>query len=140
MSKTHHRRTIQFDVVTYERMKTVASRDLIPVSTWIRIAVKHQLTQEHTKSEVGQLRDELAATLTRILDHCQSLSNAQQAAIAIVDTLTKYILSVSPEPGADAQKIGRRRYEQFLKTVTTAMESDVLRKLAVVDDGEKKAN
>src|SRR5215831_15737890 len=112
--------TARFDPATAERVKQTAKQSTIPVSAWIRLAVRHQLHQENTRSEISQLREELAANVSRILDHCRSLSNAQQAAIALVDTLTKYILSVSPEPGADAQKIGKRRYEQFQRAVAIA--------------------
>jgi hypothetical protein len=134
----HHDRSVRLDATTYERIKDAASKQGIPVSAWIRIAVRHLLNQENTKSEVSDLRDELGANFTRVLDYCRSVSNAQQAAIALIDTLAKYILSVSPEPSADAQKVGRRRYEQFFKSVATALEGDVLRAIATLDDNDDK--
>lgn len=137
MQKRNYQLSTRFDPVTTERIKQAASRCSIPVSAWIRMAVRYQLNQENTRSEVGLLREELAANFTRILDHCRSLSNAQQAAIALVDTLTKYVLSVSPEPSADAQKIGKRRYEQFLKAVATAMQGNVLRAFGEREDNKK---
>jgi hypothetical protein len=136
--RTHHSRNLRFAPATYQRIKAAADSEAITPSAWLRIAIDQQLKQEQMKSEVGQLRDELGANFTRVLDCCRSVSNAQQAAIALIDTLTKYILSVSPEPSADAQKVGRRRYEQFLKSVATALEGDVLRAFAALDDDDHK--
>lgn len=133
-------RSIRLDVQTYERIKSAATQCAVPTSTWIRMAIRNQLRNETTKTEVNALREELAASLGRVLDQCRMLSNAQQAAIAIVDTLAKYILSISPEPGPDAQKLGRRRYEQFVTAVTTAMEGDVLRALSTPSEDDKKSN
>ena len=140
MSKGYRRHTVRFDPQTYEKVWIAANQQQIPVTAWIRIAIRHQLNQERSNSELSQLRDELGANFGRILDHCRSLSNAQQASIALVDTLTKYILSVSPEPSADAQRIGRRRYEQFLKSVAAALQGDVLRALMDLDETDKKPN
>ena len=133
-------RSVRIESQTYERIRHAAGQYDIPVSAWIRIAIRNQLRNEATKTEVSELREELAANFGRVLDQCRALSNAQQAAIAIVDTLTKYLLSISPEPGADAQKIGRRRYEQFLKTVATALEGDVLRVFSALNEGDTNPN
>lgn len=137
MPKHNHQTSVKFDPVTLERIKHAANKSALPVSAWIRMAVRYQLNQENTKGEISQLREELASSFSRILDHCRSLSNAQQAAIALVDTLTKYILSVSPEPGAEAQKIGRQRYERFLKSVASALQGDILRLFGGIEGGKK---
>lgn len=132
--------TARFDLATAERIKQAARQSTIPVSAWIRLAVRNELNQENTKSGISQIREELAANVVRILNQCRSLSNAQQATIALVDTLTKYILSVSPEPGADAQKLGKRRYAQFQKAVTIALQSNILQPFEDSDGDKKKPN
>ena len=136
----HYDRSIRLDPSTYKRIRSAVSKHAIPVSAWMRIAFRNHLNQENAKSEISQLRDELAANFSRILDHCRTMSNAQQSAIALVDTLIKFILSVSPEPGEQAQAIGKRRYQQFLKSVAAALQGDVLRAFADLDEDKRKPN
>src|SRR5581483_2307545 len=131
-------RSIRLDSQTHERLKQVANTHSIPVSAWIRVAIRHELDQERSRTETSELRDEVAANFMRVLDQFRNLSNAQQAAIAILDTLAKYVLSVSPDPGPDSQRIGRRRYEQFLKSVATALQGDIGRTLGVFDNEGKQ--
>lgn len=129
----HHPKSVRLTAATHEKLKAAAAAQGITPSAFIRIAVREQLSHEETNTELCQLRDELASTLSRIDGRCRSISNAQQATYAVLDTLVKYILTVSPAPSdLPAQAMGRQRYEQFQRTALKALQGDLLRAFAAV--------
>ena len=133
----HHQRTVRLTTATYEKLKATAAAQGITPSAFIRIAIREKLTQEQANSELHQLHGQMAASLSRLDGRCRCISNAQQATYAVLDTLVKYILTISPA-ASDQQTpaIGRQRYEQFQRTVLKALQGDLLRAFAAQCDSD----
>jgi len=75
----------------------------------------------------------MAATLSRVADGVQKLANGQQAVIALIDSLSKVILTCVPEPEPAtfnrAVAAARDRYQKFLKSAASSMKGDFIKSL-----------
>lgn len=70
--------------------------------------------------------ERIAASLDRLGREIRSVTLAQQALFAFVDSLVKTLLTCIAEPPSDAhdQAQGKFRYDRFLKSVGAAMAGD----------------
>jgi len=111
----------------------VEERGLNSVAAFIRLAIQNELDRAETQRKVEALEERLAATLTRVSDEVRKLVNGQQAIIALVDSLSKVILTCVPEPEAAAFNravaIARDRYQKFLKSAASSMKGDFMKSL-----------
>ncbi len=111
----------------------VEERGLNSVAAFIRLAIQNELDRAETQRRVEALEERLAATLTRVSDEVRKLVNGQQAIIALVDSLSKVILTCVPEPEAAAFNravaIARDRYQKFLKSAASSMKGDFMKSL-----------
>ena len=111
----------------------VEERGLNSVAAFIRLAIQNELDRAETQRRVEALEERLAATLTRVSDEVRKLVNGQQAIIALVDSLSKVILTCVPEPEAAAFNravaMARDRYQKFLKSAASSMKGDFMKSL-----------
>jgi len=111
----------------------VEERGLNSAAAFIRLAIQNELDRAETQRKVEALEERLAATLTRVSDEVRKLVNGQQAIIALVDSLSKVILTCVPEPEAAAFNravaIARDRYQKFLKSAASSMKGDFMKSL-----------
>ena len=111
----------------------VEERGLNSVAAFIRLAIQNELDRTETQRRVEALEERLAATLTRVSDEVRKLVNGQQAVIALIDSLSKVILTCVPEPEAAAFNravaIARDRYQKFLKSAASSMKGDFMKSL-----------
>jgi hypothetical protein len=103
-------------------------------SAFVRQAIHNELAGRGVAATDAEER--VAATLERVLRDVARVARAQQALIAIVDTLVKTFLTCVPDPPADGmpQSVARARdrYTRFVKSAGQAMVGDavtVLREL-----------
>ena len=111
----------------------VEERGLNSVAAFIRLAVQNELDRAESQRRIEALEERLAATLTRVSDEVRKLVNGQQAIIALIDSLSKVILTCVPEPEAAAFNravaIARDRYQKFLKSAASSMKGDFMKSL-----------
>jgi Arc/MetJ-type ribon-helix-helix transcriptional regulator len=89
----------------------VEERGLGSVAAFIRMAIQNELDRAEAQRRIEALEERIATTLARLADDVRKVANGQQAAIALIDSLTKVILTCIPEPipeAVPATAIGRR--------------------------------
>jgi predicted transcriptional regulator len=108
-------------------------RGLNSVAAFIRLAIQNELDRAESQRRIEALEERLAATLTRVSDEVRKLVNGQQAVIALIDSLSKVILTCVPEPEAAAFNravaMARDRYQKFLKSAASSMKGDFMKSL-----------
>ena len=91
-------------------------------TAFIRAAIQHELTD---RAELSDAEQRIASSFDRLSRDVFRVGRGQQALFALLDTLTKTILTCVPEPTAEArrQAISRakERYEVLMKTAGRAM-------------------
>jgi Arc/MetJ-type ribon-helix-helix transcriptional regulator len=111
----------------------VEERGLNSAAAFIRLAIQNELDRAESQRKVEALEERLAATLTRVSDEVRKLVNGQQAVIALIDSLSKVILTCVPEPEAAEFKravaMARDRYQKFLKSAASSMKGDFMKSL-----------
>jgi Arc/MetJ-type ribon-helix-helix transcriptional regulator len=111
----------------------VKERGLNSAAAFIRLAVQNELDRAESQRRIEALEERMAATLSRVADEVRKLANGQQAAIALIDSLSKVILTCVPEPEPTsfnrAVAIARDRYQKFLKAAASSMKGDFLKSL-----------
>jgi Arc/MetJ-type ribon-helix-helix transcriptional regulator len=111
----------------------VEERGLNSAAAFIRLAIQNELDRAESQRKIEALEERLAATLTRVSDEVRKLVNGQQAVIALIDSLSKVILTCVPEPEAAAfhraVAMARDRYQKFLKSAASSMKGDFMKSL-----------
>jgi Arc/MetJ-type ribon-helix-helix transcriptional regulator len=111
----------------------VEERGLNSAAALIRLALLNELDRAESQRRAEALEERLAATLTRVADEVRKLVNGQQAVIALIDSLSKVILTCVPEPEAAAFNravaIARDRYQKFLRSAASSMKGDFIKSL-----------
>jgi Arc/MetJ-type ribon-helix-helix transcriptional regulator len=111
----------------------VEERGLNSAAALIRLALQNELDRAESQHRAEALEERLAATLTRVADEVRKLVNGQQAVIALIDSLSKVILTCVPEPEAAAFNravaIARDRYQKFLRSAASSMKGDFIKSL-----------
>ena len=94
-------------------------------SAFIRAAIRNELSG-HSDSPDAEQR--VSAGFDRIAQEVFRVGRSQQALFALVDALTKTVLTCIPEPPADARPQavarGRERYDRLIKSAGRSMVGD----------------
>lgn len=94
-------------------------------STFIRAAIDNEIGR---RTELVDVEQKIAASFDRISREIFRVACAQQALFALVDTLTKVLLTCVPEPPSDARAaaitVAKHRYEKLLKSTSRSMEGE----------------
>jgi Arc/MetJ-type ribon-helix-helix transcriptional regulator len=111
----------------------VEERGLNSAAAFIRLAIQNELERAESQRKIEALEERLAASLSRVSDEVRKLVNGQQAVIALIDSLSKVILTCVPEPEAAAFNRAvanaRDRYQKFLKSAASSMKGDFMKSL-----------
>lgn len=121
------------DDLTSRINEAVRERGFNSAAAFIRIAIQNELERAETQRRIEALEERVAATLARLADDIRKLANGQQAAIALIDSLSKVILTCVPEPEpaafTRAMSIARDRYQKFLKSAASSLKGDFMKSL-----------
>src|SRR4051812_5644578 len=113
------------DDLTKRINEAVTERGFNSAAAFIRMAIQNELERAETQRRIEALEERVAATLARLADDVRKLANGQQAAIALIDSLSKVILTCVPEPEpaafTRAMSIARDRYQKFLKSAASSL-------------------
>jgi len=94
-------------------------------TAFIRAAIQHEL---YDRAELSDAEQRIAFSFDRLSRDVFRVGRGQQALFALLDTLTKTILTCVPEPTADARRQaiarGKERYELLIKAAGRAMVGD----------------
>ena len=92
---------------------------------FIRDAIRNELSG---RSDWMESEQRISAGFDRIAQEIVSVGRGQQALFALVDALTKTVLTCIPEPPSDARPQavarGRERYERLIKSAGQCMVGD----------------
>ena len=94
-------------------------------SAFIRAAIRNEMDG---RSEWTDFEQRLGAGLDRTNEEVARIARGQQAVLALVDALTKTVLTCIPEPPLDARTQAvaraRERYDRLIKSAGRAMAGD----------------
>jgi len=113
---THDQREIE---------KAARARGYTSPSAFIRTAIRNEL---HGREELTGIEERIIGSFERLSHEHFRLSRALQALFALVEALSKAILTCVPEPPADAKPqaiaLARDRYHRLIKSAGLAMSGD----------------
>jgi Arc/MetJ-type ribon-helix-helix transcriptional regulator len=108
-----------------EIQKAVKARGYASPSVFIRTAIRNELSGRSDWTEAEQ---RVSAGFDRMAKEIFRVGRGQQALFALVDALTKTMLTCVPEPPADARPQavarGRERYDRLIKSAGRSMVGD----------------
>jgi Arc/MetJ-type ribon-helix-helix transcriptional regulator len=111
----------------------VEERGMNSAAAFIRLALQNELDRAESERRIEALEERMAATLSRIADEVRKAANGQQATIALIDSLSKVILTCVPEPEAAtfnrAVSLARDRYQKFIKSAASSMKGNFIKSL-----------
>jgi Arc/MetJ-type ribon-helix-helix transcriptional regulator len=94
-------------------------------SAFIRAAIRNEMDG---RSEWTDFEQRLAAGIDRTNEEVSRVGRGQQAVLALLDALTKTVLTCIPEPPVDARTQAvaraRERYDRLIKSAGRAMAGD----------------
>jgi hypothetical protein len=106
-------------------LETAKARGYSCPSALIRDAIRNELSGRPDWMESEQ---RISAGFDRIAQEIVRVGRGQQALFALVDALTKTVLTCVPEPPADARPQavarGRERYDRLIKSAGQSMVGD----------------
>ena len=105
--------------------EAVKTRGYASPSAFIRAAIRNELSGH---SDAPDAEQRVSAGFDRIAQEIFRVGRSQQALFALVDALTKTVLTCIPEPPADARPQavarGRERYDRLIKSAGRSMVGD----------------
>lgn len=94
-------------------------------SAFIRTAIRNEL---HGREELTGIEERISGSFERLSNENFRLSRAVQALFALVEALSKTVLTCVPEPPANvkphAVALARERYNRLIKSAGVAMSGD----------------
>ena len=94
-------------------------------SAFIRAAIRNEL---HGRQEVAGIEERIGASFERLSNENVRLGRAIQALFALVDALSKTVLTCIPEPPLDAKPqavaLARERYHRLIKSAGLGMSGE----------------
>jgi len=94
-------------------------------SAFIRTAIRNEL---HGREELTGIEERIGGSFERLSKENFRLSRALQALFALVDALSKTVLTCMPEPPAEAKPqalaLARDRYHRLVKSAALGMSGD----------------
>ncbi len=111
-----------------QRMQKAAQeRGFRTTSDFIRAAIDHEMK---SRSEVAGMEEQTAASFDRLAKELRRVLRGQQALFALLDGLTKTVLTCVPEPPSEARAtsvaLARDRYARLMKNAGYAMANESL--------------
>ena len=108
-------------------------------SAFVRAAIRSEISE---RNELSDAEQRIASSFDRVCRDVFRVGRGQQAVFALLDTLTKTLLTCIPEPPADArpQAIARakERYNLLMKTAGRSMVGEArAAMLDLVDHGSE---
>jgi|SRR5580658_3669384 hypothetical protein len=101
------------------------ARGYISPSAFIRTAIRNEL---HGREELTEIEERISGSFERLSNEHSRLSRALQALFALVDALSKAVLTCVPEPPAEAKPqavaLARERYHRLIKSAGVAMSGE----------------
>ena len=95
-------------------------------SAFVRAAIRNELSG---RPELTETEQRVAAGFDRVVHEVFRVGRGQQAMFALLDALTKTVLTCVPEPPADArpQAVARakERYDRLIKSAGRAMVGEI---------------
>jgi Arc/MetJ-type ribon-helix-helix transcriptional regulator len=95
-------------------------------SAFVRAAIRNELDG---RPELMGAEQRLAAGFDRVIHEVFRVGRGQQALFALIDALTKTMLTCVPEPPSDARPQavarGRERYDRLMKSAGRAMVGEI---------------
>ena len=94
-------------------------------SAFVRTAIRNEL---HGREELTGIEERIIGSFERLSNDTFRLGRALQALFALVDALSKTVLTCLPEPSADARPqaiaLARDRYHRLIKSAGLAMSGE----------------
>jgi Arc/MetJ-type ribon-helix-helix transcriptional regulator len=94
-------------------------------SAFIRAAIRNEL---HGREELTAIEERIGASFERMSNENVRLGRAMQALFALLDALSKTVLTCIPEPPLDANPqavaLARERYHRLIKSAGLGMSGD----------------
>jgi hypothetical protein len=94
-------------------------------SSFIRTAIRNEL---HGRDELVGIEGQITVSFERLSDESRRLSRAVQALFALVEALSKTVLTCVPEPPAEARPqaiaLAKERYHRLIQSAAAAMSGD----------------
>ena len=94
-------------------------------SAFIRTAIRNEL---HGREELIGIEERISGSFERLSNENLRLSRAVQALIALVEALSKTVLTCVPEPPAEARSqaiaLAKERYHRLIQSAAAAMSGD----------------
>jgi uncharacterized protein (DUF1778 family) len=94
-------------------------------SSFIRTAIRNEL---HGRDELVGIEGRITGSFERLSEEILRLSRAVQALFALVEALSKTVLTCLPEPPAEARPqaiaLARERYHRLLQSAAAAISGD----------------
>ena len=123
-----------------QRMQRAAKdRGFRTPSAFIRAAIESEVKSRH---EIVAFEEQMAKSFDRAFDDFRRVLRGQQALFALVDSLTRVVLTCVPEPDDDvkAQAIsaGKDRYARLIKLAGQTMAADSLPAMEALLEHVKK--
>ena len=113
------------DLEQKDILEALKTRGYVSPSAFVRTAIHNELSG---RSEWMDSEERVSAGFDRIAQEIVRLGRGQQALFAMVDALTKTVLTCVPEPPADARPQavarGRERYDRLIKSAGQSMVGD----------------
>src|SRR5579872_488136 len=113
------------DQLEIERL--AKSRGYSSPSSFIRAAIRNEI---HGREDVAGIEGRISGSFERLSQEIRRLARALQALFALVDALSKTVLTCIPEPTAEAKPqavaLARERYHRLIKSAGAAISGDNL--------------
>ena len=107
--------------------KTARERGYRTPSAFIRAAIESEV---RSRNEIAGIEAQTGASFDRVSQELRRVQRNQQALFALVDALTKLVITCLPEPPSEvrAQAIagGKERYRRLLRTAGQTMATEAL--------------
>jgi len=95
-------------------------------TAFVRAAIRNELSG---RPEFTETEQRVAAGFDRVVHEVFRVGRGQQAMFALLDALTKTVLTCVPEPPADARPLAvaraRERYDRLMKSAGRAMVGEI---------------
>lgn len=102
--------------------QTAKSRGYSSPSAFIRAAIQNEI---NGRAELTGTEERIAGSFERVTREIFRVGRGQQALFALVDALTKTVLTCVPEPPGEAKSQavarGKERYDRLIKSAGRAM-------------------
>jgi Arc/MetJ-type ribon-helix-helix transcriptional regulator len=103
-------------------------------SAFIRSAIRNEL---HSREELTGIEERISGSFERLSKENLRLSRAVQVLFALVEALSKTVLTCLPEPPAEARSqaiaLAKERYHRLIQSAAAAMSADSRAVLELLD-------